>query len=634
MLIMMLIGLVLLVVLGVAADYTQLWAHRQMAQAAADAACQAGAADLYLDAIDPAAAGTGGVGSFGFIGTSFNCTTNTGTSPCVYAAANGYKGANVSVSFPSSLSGVTAIPPAFGTVANPYIQVTVTDPIPMSFTKLVSSVSTVNITAKAGCGVVPVAMPVPLVILHKTAAGSLTVSGTPTIKVYGGPQRSIEVDSNNVAALTGGGTIDLSQGGPLSPPTGSDFGVFGGPKNNPGNVLTGSTGHYISSANPIGDPFLTTSPPSEPTATKGTAQAVPLGVNGCPDPNGCVEFSPGDYTGCAATGNINPGAQGCLLLPYTGKNPGFKVAGADWAAGANYTAGQIIQPVKNNAGGFLYIATTTGKSGAAEPNPWNQTVCTRQSDATCSGGKQLDGGVTWRNVGTVTLNQLSTGIFDPGLYYVAANGLNFGSGSTARVSTANGDGNLGVTFYFSTSDTVGVKSNSGSSSACTTASNTGAANPNGCVVAYDINGKISTQATGYIASPILKCPAGSPPPSILENTPDLAGNVLLGPCTGTYASPDGNRGFLFFQNRAKAATPSWGGGGQFLSSGFMYFTSGNGATCGTNTSCLTLQGNSGSQSFTLGNIVVDELSMGGSPTINMILNPTATFQVLRPSLLQ
>src|SRR5207302_8777640 len=112
------------------------------------------------------------------------------------------------------------------------------------------------------------------------------------------------------------------------------------------------------------------------------------------------------------------------------------------------------------------------------------------------------------------------------------------------------------------------------------------------------------------------------------------GNILLAPCSGTYASPDGNRGFLLFQNRSVSAQPSWGGGGQFLSSGFFYFHSGTGTTCGTNTTCLTLQGGSGSQSFTLGNIVVDELKMGGNPTINMILNPQATFLELRPSLLQ
>jgi hypothetical protein len=128
----------------------------------------------------------------------------------------------------------------------------------------------------------------------------------------------------------------------------------------------------------------------------------------------------------------------------------------------------------------------------------------------------------------------------------------------------------------------------------------------------------------------LQCPTGSPTPLAVPTT--IAGNILLGPCTGTYKSPDGNRGFLFFQNRATAATPSWGGGGSFLSSGFMYFHKGNGA-CGTGASCLTLQGGSGSQGFTLGNIVTDEVALGGNPQINMILNPAATFSVLRPSLL-
>lgn len=638
--IMMFVGLFLLAMVGVASDYSQVWAHRQMAQAAADAACQAGAADLYLDAIDPSAPGTGGIGSFSWIakaGTgSFTCSSNSGSPPCVYASLNGYSGSNVAVSFPTSLPNVNPLPSAFGTVNTPYIQVTITDQVPMTFTRMVSSNNTVSISAKAGCGVLPVAVPVPLVILHKTASASLSLSGSPVIDVFGGPQRSIEVDSDSPTAFGAGGTVNLSQGGPNN--TGSDFGVFGGATANPGNVSLGTSGHYLSPASPIGDPFITVSEPSEP-GTKGTVQAVPLGVNGCPDPNGCVEFTPGDYTGCTASGNVPPGGQGCLLLPYTGSDPKFKVAGNDWVGGTSYTAGQIIQPSKNNSNSYLFIATNSGKSGTTEPNPWNQTPCARQSNATCSGGTTPDGSITWQNVGAVALNKLSTGIFDPGLYYVDANGLNFGAGSTARVSAATGDGSRGVMFYFNSTGTIGVTSNSGKSSACTSASNTGTASPSGCVVAYNITGAISSQATGYIPSPTLQCPSGSAPPAIVPNT--LNGNILIGPCGGnvggistTYGSPDGNRGFLFFQNRSESVSASWGGGGQFLSSGFMYFTSGNGASCGKGTSCLSLQGGSGAASYTLGNIVVDELSMGGNPQINMILNPAATFQVLKPSLLE
>lgn len=626
--IIVMIGLFLLAILGVAMDYSQIWAHRQMAQAAADAACQAGAADLYLEAVDPSISGTGGLTDFGFIGTDFDCSTKPNTPPCQYASFNGYTGKNVKITFPASLPGVAPLPPAL-TTPFPYIQATVSDAVPMSFTLLVSSNPSVTISAKASCGVNPVSMPTPLVILHQTASASLSVSGSGKIIVLGGPQRSIQVNSSSSGAVNVG-IVDLSQGGPNN--TGSDLAVFGGPSAKPSDVSIGTTGHYLPHSIPLGDPFAVISAPARPT-TPGTAMPVPFGFNGCPDPNGCVEFTAGDYSGCLVSGSLSPPAQGCLMLPYTGSNPGFSSGAAAWIAGRTYAAGTLIQPTpgQHNSGGYLFIATNTGTSGTTSPNPWNQTVCTRQPDGSCSGGAQVDGGITWRNLGLVVLNKLNTGIFDPGLYFVAANGLSLGNNSTARVSTASGDGSNGVMFYFSTSATVSVTSNSGKAPACTSASS-GSGSPNACIVSYKIDGTVSSAATQYVSSRPLQCPSGSAnPPQVLSV---LDGNILLAPCSGTYASPDGNRGFLFFQNRSVSANPSWGGGGQFLSSGFLYFHTGSGATCGTNTSCLTLQGGSSSQSYALGNIVVDELALGGNPQINMILNPTATFEVLKPTLLQ
>ena len=282
-------------------------------------------------------------------------------------------------------------------------------------------------------------------------------------------------------------------------------------------------------------------------------------------------------------------------------------------------------------------------------------MCTRLADGTCSGGTLLDGGITWQNVGTVTLNKLATGIFDPGLYYVAANGLSLGSGSTARISTVSGDGSKGVMFYFSASASVQIGASSGGASACTSVTQgPGAASgtPNNCIVAYQIDGTLSPAATGYVPSVLLRCPNGSANPSQVPAT--IPGNVLLGPCGGTsgigaigqYGSPDGNRGFLFFQSRSNAANGGsctagfsgncaiMGGGGSFVFSGFVYLHKGNGTTCGTDTSCLTLAGGSGGNSFTIGNIVVDKISLTGGSAVNMVLNPTATFSVLRPILLQ
>src|SRR5439155_772870 len=96
--IVILIAFFLLAVLGLATDYTQVWAHRQMAQGAADAACEAGAADVFLKGTDPTASTDFPALDFSWIGSSFDCSAKPNSVPCEYASFNGYAGANVSVS--------------------------------------------------------------------------------------------------------------------------------------------------------------------------------------------------------------------------------------------------------------------------------------------------------------------------------------------------------------------------------------------------------------------------------------------------------------------------------------------------------------------------------------------------------
>src|SRR5438876_1749245 len=72
--IVILIAFFLLAVLGLATDYTQVWAHRQMAQGAADAACEAGAADVFLKGTDPTASTDFPALDFSWIGSSFDCS--------------------------------------------------------------------------------------------------------------------------------------------------------------------------------------------------------------------------------------------------------------------------------------------------------------------------------------------------------------------------------------------------------------------------------------------------------------------------------------------------------------------------------------------------------------------------------
>lgn len=62
---------------------------------------------------------------------------------------------------------------------------------------------------------------------------------------------------------------------------------------------------------------------------------------------------------------------------------------ADWVASGSVSVGQLIIPLLNNAGGYIYQVSTGGTSSGTEPSPWNQTVA----------GTQSDGSAVWTNLG-------------------------------------------------------------------------------------------------------------------------------------------------------------------------------------------------------------------------------------------
>jgi Flp pilus assembly protein TadG len=220
----------------------------------------------------------------------------------------------------------------------------------------------------------------------------------------------------------------------------------------------------------------------------------------------------------------------------------------------------------------------------------------------------------------------TTAIFDPGLYYVT-NGLALNSNSTVRPGTgANSgasDGSGGTVFYFVGTGTVSVSSNSGKNTSSYTTSN-------------------------------LQCTASSTVPPNLPATITV-GNVLVAPCSGYYGDPQGTsdslgeqRNMLFFQDRsATGVTAQWGGGGQFLLAGTMYFHACIGAspavggvgctqTASTKSSLdlMTLGGNAGSGTYILGQIISDQIQLQGTPIITMDLNPTSVYSILKASIFQ
>ncbi len=294
---------------GFAVDMTNLWFHRQMAQGAADSACQAGIMNVLVP-----------TSTQGFtLGTSFTCSGSPSATPCEYAALNGYNGSglvantpsnSVAVNFPSTVTpGIdpAQLPP--GTLAPfPYLQVVVTDRVQQTFSPLITGRATADVQAAAVCGMTLSKAPVPIIVLNPTCAHPFEVSGSATLKIVGGPTRSVQVNSLNStcaaatapSGCTGNANIDLSEGGPNF--TGSQFGVFGAPGTASPGFQAGTTGSWANTA-PISDPFITTPPPTVPGNSpsdlppNGIGPAtVPYGTFGCPDQtNGCKHYLPGLY---------------------------------------------------------------------------------------------------------------------------------------------------------------------------------------------------------------------------------------------------------------------------------------------------------------------------------------------------
>jgi Putative Flp pilus-assembly TadE/G-like len=543
--VLMLLAVFLFGVAALGVDFANLWFHRQSAQTAADAACTAGAMDMLTDF------NTGVANQGGFTpGTDFVCASGSTIAPCQYAALNGYAsgdttpGSKVSVSFPTSAAvpglDASVIPPT-GMAANAFIKVDVIEHVGTFFAGLLAGGQrSLDVRSFAVCGVLLAQSPVPLLVLDPQGS-SVDINGGPVIRIVGGPSTSIQINSNDNAAVSFSGTssqIDLSLGGPSG--TGSNIGVFGGPRTTPTQFNGGTTGHWQAPQTPVGDPYARLPAPAQPLYN-GAKTSVAYGVHGCPDTGGCDEYSAGYY-----------------------------------------------------------------------PT-----------------------GITVKN---------ATAIFQEGIYYVAG-GMALQANSTARPSTQAAsqpsDQIGGTIFYFSGSNSLSVDANSGGRPLDT----------------------FNTTSGSGVYSFGAKCTAASNVPTNLPAS--LDGSVLLAPCTGPsrtpcvddhsscYGDPSGTggplgeqRGLLFFQDRsaaiAKKDMPDWSGGGQSLLAGSLYFhhcnASGTGTSCGSPptyyNNVLGLGGNSGSGTYILGNTITDNLNMHGNPVIAMDLNPTASYAILKASLLR
>ena len=300
-------SLVLVGGMGLAINAGNLYQHTQLAQVAADAAATAGITSMF-QGVDV----TGAPHYFSTAG-SFNCTVGSDTKlPCVYARMNGFgltSADTVTVDFPTC----TGSPDPCGyqsklstTITPNQIRVTITRTARNSIIQMFGAGTTTAVRATATAAIVEVQSPTPIIITHPTKSQSLSLNGTTTLQICGGPSRSIQVNSSSPTAFNpSNGTVDLSRAGPdgaadCSKVAGANFGVFGGDYTNPGEVVLGS-GVYLSRSSPVPDPFAGVPFPGVP----GNAPAVTTigtGQHGCIQ-SSCKYYQPGLYTGGLATGN-------------------------------------------------------------------------------------------------------------------------------------------------------------------------------------------------------------------------------------------------------------------------------------------------------------------------------------------
>jgi hypothetical protein len=303
----LLLGMFLLGTMGFAVDLTNAWFHRQNAQTATDAACEAGAMDLVY-----AAAGEALSTANFTAGTASDCVSSSTATMCKYAAKNGYSGTglvtnapsnSVSWTFPSTVTGVNA-----GGGTNSFLKVTTSENVPTYFMRMVSAKKVLNITTTATCGVAGIRGAAPVLVLNPTLSGAFTYSGGGALYIVGGPVRGVQVNSDSTTAVkwTASGVINTSKGGPNG--TGSDIGIVGGPTTIPTNGSSsgftgGTSGNWKPSVAPIPDPFGSVPVPASIKNITPSNGWVKYGTDGCPDHVNraggtnqyCYEYSPGYY---------------------------------------------------------------------------------------------------------------------------------------------------------------------------------------------------------------------------------------------------------------------------------------------------------------------------------------------------
>lgn len=423
-LLLLALAIFLLGAVGLAVESSLFYTHKQLAQDAADAAAQAAITSVYTGS---------NTGSNAFGASDYTCTNGSDlTTPCFFARQHGFGLAGsvdvVDVDFPTSIPGVGSLDTDTTPAA---VGVTISRPVTTGLLQLIGG-QLATVRARGVAAILDDISPVPILVMHPDRPGSLAINGNPTIKICGGPVRSIQVNSSDEAsfAVAGGGGgssyIDLTQAGPggisgqnptTCPGTGGEFGNHGGPFDYdradlgaPTNI--GPITAYRETI--VVDDPLSVAIPVEPVpsivpipnAAPAVGSMPGAGVGGGPCQRAtnrtCTIHYPGTYDGGLRVGN-GPGGNatngGEMTLFYPGvyyiTNGGFEIGSngiAHMMPCVPGTSDPIADPL-TDCGMIVYIRPTSASdvvvfdanAGQIQGTSFSQTFTTIFGPVNCTG---------------------------------------------------------------------------------------------------------------------------------------------------------------------------------------------------------------------------------------------------------
>jgi hypothetical protein len=386
--------------LGLAIDGAQMYAQRQMAQAAADAAAEAGIMSIFDGTWNPTTA-------------SSPCVPADTRTPCVYARYNGFGGTTadlVTLSFPAAatLPGVSL---SSGSV--PALTVTVQRTLQTGMIRLVGAPATSSITAKATAALVGTVSPDSIIVLATpgtpgAGANAFQANNGASITISGGGSIMVESGNSDAATFTGGASV-----------TASAIDIVGGDSisNGASTQPTAVTGVPLPS---VPDPLVSLAAPAAGACLYTSMYYPATGANliagnycgGITVSNGAtgVVFGAGNYiiTGGGLTFGGGATASGTGVMFYlTGTNATYASVNIANGVTVNFSA-----PTTGTYQGILF---------------YQDRAITSASNATFAGGASMTlNGTLYFPTTSVSY---SNGVGNAGYTAIVSNGISFAGGA-------------------------------------------------------------------------------------------------------------------------------------------------------------------------------------------------------------